>query len=155
MTKKKTISKDTPFSELTLRKYEKPVNLSERELIRKLCLSIGLLQPGDSRDVIVDIFYVINKERKDLSASQIEKMVIEYRKQQNMPMVGIAGSNVRRQLKRLRDIFLIEKNGTNYRITENMRLHEIYDEKIEKFYLNSISARVKEYFIAADQWKKE
>ena len=49
----KTISKDTPLAEITLRKYEKPYNMPRRDLIRKLCLSIGLLQPGDSRDVIV------------------------------------------------------------------------------------------------------
>ena len=42
-----------PFSELTLRKYEKPFRSSGRELVKKLCLSIGLLQPGDGRDVIV------------------------------------------------------------------------------------------------------
>jgi len=47
------IAKDTPLSEVTLRKYEKPVDISERDLVRKLCLSLGLLQPGDSRDVIV------------------------------------------------------------------------------------------------------
>ena len=50
----KTISKDIPLAEITLRRYEKPYNLQKRELIRKLCLSIGLLQPGDSRDIIVE-----------------------------------------------------------------------------------------------------
>ena len=44
------VSKDIPLNEITLRRYEKP-NLQGRELVRKLCLSIGLLQPGDSRDV--------------------------------------------------------------------------------------------------------
>ena len=55
---KKTISRDVPLNEITLRRYEKPDNLKGRDLVRKLCLSLGLLQPGDSRDVIVDIFYV-------------------------------------------------------------------------------------------------
>src|SRR3989338_5158478 len=50
------ISKDTPLAELTLRKYEKPYTMSRRDLMRKICLSTGLLQPGDSRDSIVDIF---------------------------------------------------------------------------------------------------
>jgi len=52
---KKTISKDTPLAEIILRRYEKPTNLSERDLVRKLCFSIGLLQPGDSRDVVVKV----------------------------------------------------------------------------------------------------
>ena len=51
--------KDIPLSEITLRKYEKPANLEKRELIRKICLSLGLLQLGDSRDVIVDILMVL------------------------------------------------------------------------------------------------
>ena len=55
----KSISIDTPLSEITLRKYEKPNNLGQRDLIRKLCLSGGWLQPGDSRDVVVDILNVL------------------------------------------------------------------------------------------------
>jgi hypothetical protein len=42
------ISKDTPLGEITLRRYESPTNESGRRLVRKLCLSLGLLQPGDS-----------------------------------------------------------------------------------------------------------
>ena len=38
--KKKSI--DTPLCEITLRRYEKPYNLSKREIVRKLCLSFGL-----------------------------------------------------------------------------------------------------------------
>ena len=54
---KRTISKDAPLAEITLRRYEKPYEMSKRELLRKICLSIGLLQAGDSRDVIVDILH--------------------------------------------------------------------------------------------------
>ena len=32
---KKTVSKDTPLAELTLRKYEKPFELSDRDLVKK------------------------------------------------------------------------------------------------------------------------
>ena len=42
-----------PLAEITLRKYESPYELGRRELVKKICLSLGLLQPGDSRDVIV------------------------------------------------------------------------------------------------------
>ena len=55
---KRTISRDTPLSELTLRKYE-PVGTKGRELVRKTCLSVGLLQPGDSRDVVVDVLLAV------------------------------------------------------------------------------------------------
>jgi len=145
----KTISKDTPLAELTLRRYEKPSNLKGRDLVRKLCLSIGILQPGDSRDVIVDILYVLleqKKNKKEISSKEVEDLVIAFRKQNKLPMLGIASSNIRRQLKRLRAIFLVEKVANNYRITEFAELSEIFDEKIEKFLLESILTRVKEYF---------
>ena len=119
----KTISRDTPLSELTLRRYEKP-NLQGRDLVRKLCLSVGLLQPGDSRDVVVDVLHVLLKEKKELNSEEVREKVIELRKKKNLPLLGIASSNVRRQLKRLRDIFLVEKVINNYRIM-NLRKVQI------------------------------
>lgn len=149
MAKQKTISKESPLAEITLRKYEKPSKSSERELVRKLCLSVGLLQPGDSRDIIVDILHVLlnaKKEKKELSSQDIEKIVISERKKQNLPLNGIASSNIRRQIRRLRELFLVEKVKNSYRITEFEDLSVIFEEKIRKFYLESIVNRVKEYF---------
>jgi len=148
MVENKKVSKDTALAEITLRKYEKPYDLSERELVKKLMLSIGLLQPGDSRDIIVDIFYVIVKNKKEMDSRQIEELVKESRKKHKLPMHGVASSNIRRQLKRLRDMFLIEKVANNYRITEKALLTEIWEEKIKKFYLDSIVKRIGEYFEA-------
>lgn len=150
----KKVSKDIPLFELTLRKYEKPQQLKERALVKKLCLSIGLLQPGDSRDIIVDVLFVLLKnknKKKAISCVEIEKRVIQSRKLHKLPMVGIASSNIRRQLKRLRDIFLIEKIKNNYRITEFSDSNEIFEEKIEKFLLQSTIERVKEYFKRIDE----
>ena len=73
------VSKDIPLAEITLSKYEKPYDLDRRELTKKLCLSIGLLQPGDSRDVVVDVLYVI-LQNKLLDSREIEDKVIELRK---------------------------------------------------------------------------
>ena len=149
-----TISRDTPLAEITLRKYEKPANLDQRELVRKLCLSTGLLQPGDSRDVVVDILHVLiamQKQKKMLNSEEIRYEVTKNRKRRKLPMLGIASSNVRRQLLRLRDMFLVEKIANNYRINENASLKDIFTEKIEKYYLTSIKDRVKEYFHALDE----
>lgn len=148
---KKVIAKDTPLSEITLRKYERPSNLSKRELIRKLCLSIGLLQAGDSRDVVVDILNVLldaSKKKKEMGSDEIRKEVMKLRKTSKLPLLGIADSNIRRQLKRLRDMFLVEKVKNNYRVNEFDELHNIFEEKIEKYYLENIKSRVKEYFLA-------
>lgn len=154
MPKQKTISKEIPLSEITLRRYEKPSNLSERELVRKLCLSIGLLQPGDSRDVVVDVLGVLikaKKGQKQLTSDEVCANVIEERKKLKLQMLGIASSNIRRQLKRLKDIMLVEKRLNAYRITENNNLSEIFEEKIEKFLLPSISSRIKEYLKKIDE----
>ena len=147
--KKQIVAKEVPLAEITLRKYEKPYNLKNRDLVKKLCLSIGLLQPGDSRDVVVDVFHVLLKN-KGLTSTEVEKKVIESRKKDKLPPIGIASSNIRRHLKRLKDLFLIESTGNSYRITENAKLSEIFTEKIEQYYLKTISERVKEYFEALD-----
>jgi len=145
------VSKDLPLAEITLRRYEKPYDLKGRELVKKICLSVGLLQPGDSRDVVVDVLSVLldaRKKKEELDSETIEKRVIEFRKDNNLELKGIASSNIRRQLKRLRDLFFVEKIKNNYRINEFEELYNIYNEKIEKFFLETIKERVKEYFKA-------
>ena len=143
----KRVSRDLPLSEITLRKYEKPSKQSQRDLFKKICLSIGLLQPGDSRDVIVDIFQIIY-ENKELTSEEVHDKLIKARKKAKLPAVGIAPSNIRRQLKRLKNLFLIEKIQSHYRINENESLVNLFEEKIQKYYLQSITDRVKEYFHA-------
>ena len=113
-----------------------------------MCLSIGLLQPGDSRDIIVDILHVILESNEPLDSKQIESFVIKNRNEKKLPARGIASSNIRRQLKRLKDLFLIESVQNKYRINENESLEKIFEEKIQKYYINSITDRVREYFRA-------
>ena len=145
------VSREVPLAELTLRKYEKPHNISERVLVKKLCLSMGLLQPGDSRDIIVDVFYSLLNSKQPLSAKQVEDTVICARKQNQQPLTGIASSNIRRQLKRLKSLFFIERVGNSYRISENAPLHQIFEEKIEQFHLKLITQRIKEYLKKLDE----
>ena len=145
------VSKDVPLNEIILRRYEKPYDLDGRELIKKLCLSIGLLQPGDSRDVIVDILRVLiiaQKSKILLDSRDVEEKVIALRKKERLPLKGIASSNIRRQLRRLKDLFLIENIKNMYRISEFENLNVIFEKKIEKYYLATILERVREYFDA-------
>jgi hypothetical protein len=139
--------------ELTLRRYEKPAGMTDRELVRKFCLSIGMLQPGDSRDAIVDIVHVMllaRRRKQELTSDEIESEVTKMRKENGLSMQGIAGSNIRRQIKRLRNIHVLQKVKTRYRITEFSLLSEIYDEKLQRFMLANIEERVKEYCQAVD-----
>lgn len=147
------ISRDTPLAELTLRRYEKPT-MNDRELVRRFCLSVGLLQPGDSRDVVVDVFHVLLKakqNKEELHSEEIKNKVMDIRKSSGLPMLGIASSNVRRQLKRLKDLYLIETNANLYRVTEFGQLSEVFEEKVENFVLNSIMGRVKDYLKKIDE----
>ena len=146
--------KDIPLSEITLRKYEKPTSLEKRELIRKICLSLGLLQLGDSRDIIVDIFMVLieaNKIKEELTSDEINKRVEETMKKYSLETKGLAESNVRRQLKRLRDYMLIEKTENKYYLSEHSTIKEIFTNSIEKFVLPQIIERIKEYLNELDK----
>jgi hypothetical protein len=144
------VSKDMPLAEITLRKYEKPYDMSRRDLVRKICLSTGLLQPGDSRDVIVDIFQIMLDKKEALTCDEIREHVIILRKEAKLPLTGIAASNVRRQVKRLRDMYFVEKVKNTYRINENEDLSILFTEKIEQFYLPAIVGRVKDYLKALE-----
>jgi len=140
--------KDIPLSEITLRKYEKPVGLEKRELVRKICLSLGLLQLADSRDVIVDILMVLidaNKEKKRLTSDEVRVGAEELRKKYSLETKGLAESNIRRQLKRLRDSMLIDKVENKYYLSEHNSLKEIFENRIERFIIPQTIERIKEY----------
>jgi hypothetical protein len=140
--------KELPLSELTLRRYEKPYDASPREIVRKICLSLGLLQPGDSRDIIIDIILVLEAARKQkewISSFTVRDRVEVLRKENSLEIKGLAESNIRRQLKRLRDAMLVDKQGNQYRISEFASMSEIFESKVEKFLLPQIVERIKEY----------
>lgn len=122
-----------PIQEITLRKYEKPIKLEGRDLTKKFLLSLGLLQINDKRDVIVDIFEALLED--DLTTEQISQKI--------KGKQGSAQSNIRRQIRRLKDAKIVEKENNKYKISD--RLSEIFEE-YENIYLPSITSRIKEYF---------
>jgi hypothetical protein len=140
--------KDLPLSEITLRKYEKPYEASLREIVKKVCLSLGMLQPGDSRDIIIDILLVLEESRKKkewLSSFVIRDKVALLRKENSLESKGLAESNIRRQLKRLRDVMLVDKQENRYRVSEFAPLSELFESKIERFLVPQTIERIKEY----------
>ncbi|PIN92809.1 hypothetical protein COU54_05335 [Candidatus Pacearchaeota archaeon CG10_big_fil_rev_8_21_14_0_10_31_24] len=145
--------RDVPLAEITLRRYEKPYDSSKRELVKKVCLSLGLLQPGDSRDIMVDILMVLEESRKDkqwISSFEVRDKVESIRKKNSLEIKGLAESNIRRQLKRLRDAMLIDKHDNKYRLSEFESLSEIFKTKIESFLIPQIIDRIKEYLDKLD-----
>ncbi|MEK6872178.1 MAG: hypothetical protein AABX16_04715 [Nanoarchaeota archaeon] len=146
--------KDIPLHEITLRKYEKPVGLEKRELLRKICLSLGLLQLGDSRDIIVDVLFVLvdaRKAKEKLTSDEINARVAAVRAQYHLETRGLAESNIRRQLKRLRDAMLVDKQENLYFLIEMSSLQEIFENNLERFVIPRIIERVKEYLHALEE----
>ena len=147
------IVSELPLSEVVLRKYELPRKIKERELVKKICLSMGLLRPGDSRDIVVDILHVLLKKRKTrtcLTVSEIEKKVIQNRKLHRLSLNGVSAPNLRRQVKRLRNLLIVDKQEKGYRISEFMPLEKLFSEKIEEFVVPNVMQRIKEYLAVAD-----
>ncbi|MCD6575868.1 MAG: hypothetical protein J7K73_01770 [Nanoarchaeota archaeon] len=135
------VFKDVPIAEITLRKFERPSNEDKKELIRKFCISVGLLQPGDSRDVIVDIINLLldaSKHHEFMTSKEIEDEIKKIRTK------GVAPSNIRRQLLRLERTGFIERVNGRYRIREFMNLSDLIDE-IRRFVVEPTLERIKEY----------
>lgn len=150
----KSMVKDLPLAEITLRRYEKPYETSKRDLVRKVCLSLGLLQPGDSRDIIVDMLLVLEEGRKKkswMSSFEIRDRVERARKDNSLENKGLAESNIRRQLKRLRDSMFVDKQENKYRMSEFAPLHELFENKIEKFLIPQTVERIKDYLVKLNE----
>ena len=102
---------------------------------------------------MVDVFEVLiksRKRRKLLPVSEIERKVIQNRKLHKVTMLGVASSNIRRQIKRLRNLLIVDKIKSSYRISEFMPLQQIFSQKIEKVILPNITRRIDEYLQKAD-----
>jgi DNA-binding transcriptional ArsR family regulator len=136
------VFRDKPLAEVTLRKFERPSGENTEDLVRKFCISVGLLQPGDSRDVVADILKLLleaKKEKKFYSSLELETELKKVRSG------GIAASNIRRQLLRLEKLGIIEKTGNGYRIREFMELSRLLEEHVEKFVIEPTLKRIREY----------
>ena len=62
-----------------------------------------------------------------------------------METKGLAESNIRRQLKRLRVAMLVDKKENKYRMSEFAPMSELFETKIEKFLIPQTIERIKEY----------
>ena len=138
--------KDTPLQEITLRKYEEPGKLDKRELSKKFLLSIGLLNPGESRDVIVDIFtHLLNAraEKKVLPAEEFAVLLKD--------KAGASLPNIRRQLRRLKELKFVEHSAAGYRIAEFGAITPIIEKYLVEFLVKPAVERVKQYAAEVDK----
>lgn len=142
----KLVLKDTPLQEITLRKYEEPGKLDKRELSKKFLLSIGLLNPGESRDVLVDIFSHLLDARREKRMMQVEHFLSALNGKN-----GASAPNIRRQLRRLKELKLVEHSAAGYRITEFGAITPIVEKYLVEFLVKPAVERVKQYAAEVDK----
>jgi len=133
------VHKELPIIQVTLRKFERPYGDFE-ELLRKFLMSIGLLQPGDSRDDVLKVMRELLRARRERKLLQVRDLV---------ELTKASPPNVRRHLRRLRELGLVEKYDWGYRMREWMDLPSLI-EGMEEFVLSPILRRVKEYAEAVE-----
>ncbi len=109
-------------------------------------LSIGLLQPGDSRDIIVDVLNEILKYSK-----QKQYITFDQLSQNLKDKPGASAPNLRRQIRRLKELRLIEEMPEGFRTKEFLPLSKIFDDEVKRFILQPTLERINEYLKRLDE----
>lgn len=133
--------KDRPLSGISLNEFERPTN-DYNVNIRRLCISLGLVSPGESRIAIVHILDILLKTRKKnpdgLDSYELIKEL--YKKK-----TKIVYANILRDLRKLMAVGIVEKRNGHYRIKENMRLDEIISSFIKPYLIDRTLSKIEEY----------
>ncbi|MDD2678744.1 MAG: hypothetical protein PHT91_02485 [Candidatus Nanoarchaeia archaeon] len=144
----KKVFKDKPLSEVTLRRFEKPSNEDLKELSRKFLISVGLLQTGDGRDIIGELFYKFLCASKNEEYLPIDLIIEKFR-----DFNGGTPNNIRRHIKRLKECGLIERTDYGYRLKEFMNLKDLFLRETVKGIIEPSISRVLEYCEKIDEIK--
>ncbi|MFA5333154.1 MAG: hypothetical protein WC376_01525 [Candidatus Nanoarchaeia archaeon] len=142
----KKVFNDKPLSEITLRRFEKPSDENLKELCRKFLISTGLLQTGDGRDIISEIFYSFVVSAKNNEYLPIDLIIKTFKDYD-----GGTPNNIRRHLLRLKDYGLIERTDYGYRIFEFMSLKELFKKEIIQEFIEPSINRILEYCEKIDE----
>ena len=144
---KERLYKDRPLSGISLNEFERPTNDYNTNL-RRFCISLGLISPGESRIAMVYILDVLLKCRKrnpeGLDSYEIIKNL--YKKK-----VKIVYANILRDLRKLMAVGLVEKRNSLYRIKENMKLDEIISDFIKPYIIDRMLNKIEEYARSIDK----
>lgn len=126
---------DLPISEITLRKFERPENVDKKTLIKRFCISLGLINPGDNRAGVVEVFEAIFNSKEPLGAEDVFD-ALEKR---------LALSGIRRHLRRLEKIRLLEHRNSKYQLAEGRNLTYSLKYVIKDYLIEDIFNRIYEY----------
>ncbi|MFH0961378.1 MAG: hypothetical protein V1820_01705 [archaeon] len=126
---------DLPISEITIRKFERPENIDKKVLIRRFCISLGLINSGDNRAGCVDVFEVIFNSKEPLSAEEVFESLGK----------KLALSGIRRHLRRLERIRILEHRNSKYQIAEGRNLSYCLKYVVKDYLIEDIFNRISEY----------
>ncbi len=144
---RKRLYKDTPLIGISLNEFEKPGSDYFTNL-RRFCISIGVISPGESRVGIVHILDILLKARgEDKEGLDSYSIVKELYKID----VKIVYANILRDIRKLIAVGLVEKRDGRYRIKENMGLSEILDSFIKPYIVEKILKRISDYASKLDE----
>ncbi len=141
--------KDRPLAEISLKEFEKPTSDYITNL-RRLCISLGVVSPGESRIAIVYILDILIKAREKKQKSLDSYAVVKELYRRN---VKIVYANVLRDIRKLISVGLVEKRDNGYRIKENLPINEILKTFIKPYIVDKIFNRIIEYADAIDRNK--
>jgi predicted transcriptional regulator len=131
----KNTAMEEPIEELTIRLYPTS-NEKGKEQVRKLCLIFGYLRPNEKKDSIVDVLYelsIAQKQERWLKREEIERSINENK------IKKIGSSTIRRQLKKLTDGGIIEKEKAKYRIKSFLPIINAMTESHKEKFLKLIT----------------
>jgi hypothetical protein len=143
---RKRLYKDIPLAGISLSEFERPGNDYFTNL-RRFCISIGVISPGESRVGIVHILDVLLKARKGHPHGLDSYSIV---KELYKTDVKIVYANILRDVRKLIEVGLVEKRDSKYRIKENLNLNEILNSFIKPYIVDRILKRVSEYAIKLD-----
>jgi hypothetical protein len=144
---RKKLYKDLPLAGISLNEFEKP-SADYFTNLRRFCISIGVISPGESRVAIVYILDILLRAKatnpNGLDSLQITKALY------NLD-VKIVYANILRDVRKLIGIGIIERRGNLFRIKENLPLKELLETFIRPYIIDRIIKRVLEYADAIDK----
>ena len=94
----------------------------------------------------MDVFLVLLKARKEQKSLDLKEILVTLKDKQ-----GASSSNLRRQLRRLKVLKLVEKTTDGYRITESGSIEPILDNYIIQFLIKPSLERIRNYVKEIDE----
>lgn len=143
---KSRLLKDKPLAEIQLSEFEKPGQDYVTNL-RRLCISLGLISPGESRIAIVRILDILLKAKKTNPNGLDSYTIVKELYQHD---VKIVYANILRDLRKLVRTGLVERIDGGYRIKENGTLEDILKNFVKPYIIDRITNRISEYAHAID-----